>query len=249
MSTCPPGVVSRCIGGGAPWRSITAARCSAAAHRCSSWDARTGSSTTRSRAGCLMPPRPILSLRAVSSPHLYRVVALWLRCPRQELDNDVSRSASASSLSDTACGPSSLQLPSPTPRRHHALARLCVPRGRINSPPCPAHLIANGVWTNILRIASTQGRCHCDVAAVPCCTCEHAHSAAMPSHHLPLSLLAQPRVAPTQCAAIKGTSPVHFVRASDFTVRWFRSTRSPRSSSQRHGRLLRPPQNNSWRCG
>jgi hypothetical protein len=47
---------------------------------------------------------------------------------------------------------------------------------------------ANGVWTNNLRVASMQGRCHCDVTAVPCCTREHASSAAAPSHHLALSL-------------------------------------------------------------
>jgi hypothetical protein len=153
-------------------------------------------------------PRPILSLLVVPSPHHCCAVAFLLlccaiasrsRCPRQELDSDVSRSASASSfLADTACGPSSLQLPSPVPRRHHALAHMCVPRGRINSPTCPAHLLANGVWTNTLRVASTQDRCHCDVAAAPCCACEHARSTATLNRHLPLSLLAQARVAPTQ---------------------------------------------------
>jgi hypothetical protein len=62
----------------------------------------------------------------------------------------------------------------------------------------------------------------------------HARSTTMLSRHLPLSLLAQARVAPTQCTAIKGTSPVHFVYASGFTVRRSRSTRPPRSNSWRH---------------
>jgi hypothetical protein len=39
-----------------------------------------------------------------------------------------------------------------------------------------------------------------------------------------LSLLALARVAPMQCATIKGTSPVHFVCASGFTVHRFWST-------------------------
>jgi hypothetical protein len=64
MSTCPPTVVSCGIGCGAPWHPITAARCSTAARRCSSWDARTRSSMMRSQAGCLVPPCPILSLLA-----------------------------------------------------------------------------------------------------------------------------------------------------------------------------------------
>jgi hypothetical protein len=108
---------------------------------------------------------------AITFPLLCYDIASQLRCPRQELDSDVSRSASASSfLADTTCSPSSLQLPSPAPRRHHALAHPCVSRGCINSPPCPAHLLANGIRTNALRVASTQGRCHCDVTVAPCCT-------------------------------------------------------------------------------
>jgi hypothetical protein len=206
------------------------------------------------------PSHPLVAgqqLWVIPSPHLCYAVAFPLlccaiasrsRCLRQELDSDVSRSASAFSfLADTACGLSSLQLPSPTPRRHHALARLCVSRGRINSPPCPAHLLTNGVRTNALHVASTQGRYHCDVTTMPCCTREHARSATTLSRHLPLSLLAQARVAPTQCAVIKGISPVHFVHASGFTVRRFRSTRSPRSSSRRRDRLLRPPRSSSRR--
>jgi hypothetical protein len=56
------------------------------------------------------------------------------------------------------------------PCRHHALARLCVPHGHIDSPPCLAHLDANGVRTNTLHVASMQGRCHCDIADAPCYT-------------------------------------------------------------------------------
>jgi hypothetical protein len=63
-STCPPAVVSHRIGCGAPWRPITAARCSATARRCSSRDAHARSSTMRSQIGCLVPPCPILSLLA-----------------------------------------------------------------------------------------------------------------------------------------------------------------------------------------
>jgi hypothetical protein len=185
---------------------------------------------------------------AIAFPLLCCAVASRSRCPRQELDSDVSCSASTSSfLADTAYGPSSLQLPSPTPRRHHALARLCVPCGRTNSPPCPAHLLTNGVRTNTLRVASTQVRCHCNVAIAPCCMHEHARSATALSRHHPLSLRASARVAPTQCTAIKGTSPVHFIRASGFTVRRFRSTRSPQSSSRRRGQLPRLPQSRSRR--
>jgi hypothetical protein len=196
-------------------------------------------------------------LWVVLSPHLCCAVAFLLlcyavtsrsRCPRQELDSDVSRSTPASSfLADTTCGPSSLQLPSPAPRRHHALACMCELCGRINSSPCPAHLLANGVRTNALRVASTQGRCHCDVAGVPCCAREHARFAAAPSHHLPLSLLAQARIAPTQCMTIKGTSPVHFVRASGFIIRRLWSTRSPRNRSRMRDRLLHPPRSSSPR--
>jgi hypothetical protein len=57
-----------------------------------------------------------------------------------------------------------------------------------------------------------------------CCPHEHACSTAAPSRHFPLSLLAQARIAPMQCATIKGTSPVHFVCASGFTVHRFWST-------------------------
>jgi hypothetical protein len=78
--------------------------------------------------------------------------------------------------------------------------------------PCLAHLLANGLRTNTIHVASTQGCCHCDVAAAPCYTRVHSRRyAAAPSHHLPLSLLAQARVAPTQCAAIKEDPSRSFV--------------------------------------
>jgi hypothetical protein len=81
---------------------------------------------------------------------------------------------------------------------------MCVLRGRIDSPPIQLTSSPPTYGQNTLRVTSTQGRCHCGVAAMPCCVREHACSAAAPSHHLPPSLLAQARVASTQCAAIKG---------------------------------------------
>jgi hypothetical protein len=80
-----------------------------------------------------------------------------------------------------------------------ALPRPCAPCGHHQPPPCPAHLLTTGVWTNALCVTSTQGRCHYNIAVVPYC----AHV------HLPLSLLAQACVAPTQCAAIREDPPVH----------------------------------------
>jgi hypothetical protein len=62
-------------------------------------------------------------------------------------------------------------------------------------------------------------------------------------------LLTQARVAPMQCAAIKGTSPVHVVRASGFTVCRSQSIRSPQSSSPRHGRSIQSPQSSCPRHG
>jgi hypothetical protein len=79
-------------------------------------------------------------------------------------------------------------------RSQGALACPCVPRGCIDSPP--AHLLTNGVWTNTLRIASTQGRYHCGVDAAPCCAREHTRSAAAPSRHLPPSPSAQAALPP-----------------------------------------------------
>jgi hypothetical protein len=61
---CPPAIMSHRIGCGAPWRPITVAHYSTAARRCSTRDAHARSSTMRSRASSLVPPRPILSLLA-----------------------------------------------------------------------------------------------------------------------------------------------------------------------------------------
>jgi hypothetical protein len=57
-------------------------------------------------------------------------------------------------------------------------------------------------------------RCHCDVAATPCCACEHARSATAPSRHLLLSLCVG-CVAPMQCAAIKEDLPRAFCPRPD----------------------------------
>jgi hypothetical protein len=46
---------------------------------------------------------------------------------------------------------------------------------------------------------------------------------------------------------IKGTSPVHFVRATGFTIRRLWSTRSPRNRSRMRDRLLHPPRSSSPR--
>jgi hypothetical protein len=145
-------------------------------------------------------------LRAIPSPHLccaiaipllYCVVALRSRCRHQELNSDVACSASASSFfADTACSPSSLQLPSPTPCRHHVLACPCVPFGRIDSPPCLAHLLASGVWTNALYVTSTQGRCHCDLM--------HARARSLCCRTEPSSLSLSPCIGPRCPHAMRG---------------------------------------------
>jgi hypothetical protein len=44
-----------------------------------------------------------------------------------------------------------------------------VPRGRVDSPPCPAHLLATNVRTKCLCVASTPGCCRCGIAVAPCC--------------------------------------------------------------------------------
>jgi hypothetical protein len=54
---------------------------------------------------------------------------------------------------DTACGPSSLQFPSPVLRRYRALARPCAPQGQGQHPPCPAHHPDTSVWTKLPPLA------------------------------------------------------------------------------------------------
>jgi hypothetical protein len=118
-------------------------------------DSGANRSAMRSRAGCLMPPCPILSLMADDCgsyhhltsaalspfPLLRCAVASRSRCRRQKLNSDASRSASTSSfLADTARGPSSLQLPSLTVHRHGVLAHDRLPRVLVQRhPPCPSH--------------------------------------------------------------------------------------------------------------
>jgi hypothetical protein len=89
------------------------------------------------RCQAALPPRRCVTL-------LHRSTAVKAATPpryrRQAPGDKASRSASASSfLVDTACGPSSLQLPSLVPRRHRALARPCASCGHGQHPPCSAH--------------------------------------------------------------------------------------------------------------
>jgi hypothetical protein len=75
---------------------------------------------------------------------LHRLTAVkgttFPRCRRQTPSYKASWSASASSfLADTMCSPSSLELPSPVPHRHCALAHPCTPCGHGQHPPYPAH--------------------------------------------------------------------------------------------------------------
>jgi hypothetical protein len=121
--------MSRRVGCGASWHPVTAARLrlpSSALRRSYSGANR---AAMRPRAGCftvgqLLPHlsallgRPVPSLTEASRRLAASVDRCQGRCaatmPRQELGDVASRSASTSSfLADTACGPSSLQLPSP----------------------------------------------------------------------------------------------------------------------------------------
>jgi hypothetical protein len=110
-------------------------------------DSRANRSVMRPRAGCFAPGqllphlyvplgRPVPSLIEASCRPAGPVDCCQGRwaatMPRQVLGDDASRSASASTfLADTACGPSSLQLPSHVSRRCHALAHPCAPCGPI----------------------------------------------------------------------------------------------------------------------
>jgi hypothetical protein len=101
---CPPAVRSRRVGCCVPWHPIAVAHCSAAAYRCSSRDARARSSIMRSRVGCLVPPRAILSLLADDCGlyrHLTSAVLLPFRC--SAVSSLHSRDAGARSSTSMSC--------------------------------------------------------------------------------------------------------------------------------------------------
>jgi hypothetical protein len=117
-------------------------------------DSGANRSTTRPRAGCfvtgqLLPclcmplGRPVPLLTEASCRPATPVDRCQCRCtatmPRQELGDNASRNASASSfLADTMCGPSSLQLPSHASRgpvSRHPLSSSLPRRRRMHKTP------------------------------------------------------------------------------------------------------------------
>jgi hypothetical protein len=122
------------------------------------------------------------------------VVASHHRCPllccRPSLLQPVCRAMSSKTMLHAApLLPPSLLTPRATHLASSSLAP-CRVGTRRAAWPCPAPppgllTRANGVRTNALHDASTQGRCHCDVTVAPCCVCVcSCRSAAAPSHHL-----------------------------------------------------------------
>jgi hypothetical protein len=229
LSTCPPTVGSRRVSYDASWCPITAARCSAAAHHCSSQDAR-----ARSRAGCLVPPRPILSLLADDCrPYHHLTSAASSPCHCSAVPSLHGRDAGARSsttMSHTApLLPTSLLTPCAAHLASSSLAPRHVGTMRWHAHVCHvAASILTLVQLTSLPMAYKQRPSASPprkVAAALCYAREHARSATTLSHHFSLSLApCTGPSCPTQCAAIKGTSPVHVVRASGFTVHRSRST-------------------------
>jgi hypothetical protein len=159
---------------------------------------------------CELPvtsPRPSPRLRAVGKPYCHRAVTSSY-CTGQSLSSPLHHhDAGAKHLATTPHAapllpppllalhavPSSLQLPSPTSRRHRALARPCALHGH-HQPPCPAHFLTTDVRTKMpsaspprqllliaasLRSAPTCARSHYPSTAMHCTPCS--------SHPIPLT--------------------------------------------------------------
>jgi hypothetical protein len=93
------------------------------------------------------------------------------------------------SLLETCAAPSSLQLPSPAPRRHHALACPCALRGH-HQPP-PVQLTSSPMAYGQMTSASPPRKAAATVTSLmrlAACACIPV--ALSQHHHLPLSLLA-----------------------------------------------------------
>jgi hypothetical protein len=184
MPMCPPTALSHRVGCGASWHPITATRLHLSSSTLRQSDSGANRSVTRPRAGCFtsgqLLPRlcaplghPVPSLTEASRRPAAPVDRCDGRCAttmsRQELSDNASHNASASSfLADTACGPSSLQLPSPAPRRSHALACPCTPRGPIQRhPPIQLTTPTPTYGQNSFGVVSMQIPCHCPPRCTP----------------------------------------------------------------------------------
>jgi hypothetical protein len=197
MSTCPPAVVSHHVSCGAPWCPIVAARYSAAARRCSSRDARARSSTTRSQAGCLMPPHPIVSLLADdcgSYRHLTSTAPSPFHCSAvPSLHGRDAGARSSTTMSHTApLLPTSLLTPCAAHLASSSLAPRHVGTMRWHAHVCHvAASILTLVQLTSLPMAYRQRPSASPprkVASAPCYACEHARSATTLSRHFSLSL-------------------------------------------------------------
>jgi hypothetical protein len=217
MTAYPPATLIHRVDCGAQWRPVTTARLhlllavptageipSTPAPRCTiqaSVSCRRISSPAASPANrwqAALPPRHHVAL-------LHRSTAIKAatppRCRRQAPGDKASRSASASSfLPDTACGPSSLQLPSPALCRHRALARPCVPRGCGQHPPCPAYHPDAGVRTKFPPLVCPS---RCPLLPSLCST-PRERTLALPPHRVePLAPSLSPCAGPQSFYAIR----------------------------------------------
>jgi hypothetical protein len=186
------------------------AHCSVAARRCSSQDARARSSTTRSRAGCLMLPRPILSLLADdcgSYHHLTSVAPSPFRCSTvPSLRGRDARARSSTTMSHTVpLLPPSLLTPCAARPASSTLAPRCVGTIRWHACVCRVaasirplvQLTSSPTAYGQTPYASPPRKAAATMTSLMCLTARASTLALPPRCHLPLSLIAQAHIART----------------------------------------------------
>jgi hypothetical protein len=145
-----------------------------------------------------LPPR----LQATGKPHCHRGVASPCCTGRSRSSPLHYRDVSTKHLTTTPravpllpppllaprAAPSSLQLPTPEPHRHHALARPCAPRGHHQSPLSSSPPHHRRTDKNAFGVASSPAPADCCLVVL----CAHACMLALSEHGHALHAMPEP---------------------------------------------------------